>query len=293
MISFKQFLLESGKATAAYNTARANANDIRAALKFVSQVLDIPYKDLQDDLLGSTSITLSGQKEDSGDIDIAFSMEQSDIESTNKKMLDAVNGEGKYNAGTRVGSYAVPVNGKKVQVDLMFVRNKDWAKFSYHSSQGIDSKYPGAVRNIILATALAHTQEPGKDFVVRDVDGKVIARASKSIKLDTGMQRLFKMAKFNTKTGKYSSTLEKVNPEDLEKFLKDMGKYINFSHAEETTDNPDDVAEFIFGKGVGARDIMTAENVIKHIKKLKNSTEILSASREQLEKNKLPVPSEL
>ncbi len=292
-MSFKQFLLESGKATAAYSTARATASDIRAALKFVSRVLDIPYRDLQDDLLGSTSITLSGQKEDSGDIDIAFSMEQSDIDSTNKKMLDAVNGEGKYNAGTRVGSYAVPVNGKKVQVDLMFVRNKDWAKFSYHSSQGIDSKYPGAVRNIILATALAHTQEPGKDFVMRDADGKVIARASKSIKLDTGMQRLFKMAKFNPKTGKYSSTLEKVNPEDLEKFLKDMGKYINFSHREETTDNPDDVAEFIFGKGVSARDIMTAENVIKHIKKLKNSTEILSASREQLEKNKLPVPSEL
>ena len=293
MPSFKQFLLESGKATAAFGTSRATAGDIRAALKFVSRVLGIPYDDLENDLLGSTMITLGGKKEDSGDIDLAFSLEDSDVDSVNKKMLAAVDGEGKYNAGTRVGSYAVPVNGKKVQVDLMFVRNKDWAKFSYHSSQGIDSQYPGAVRNIILATALAHTQEPGKDFVMRDDEGRVIARASRSIKLDAGMQRLFKMAKINPKTGKYSSTLEKVSPEDLEKFLKDMGKYINFSHREEATDNPDDVAEFVFGKGVRAADIMTAENVIKRIKKLKNSAEILSASREQLEKNKLPVPSEL
>ena len=293
MISFKQFLTESGKATAKFEVQRAEPADVKASLEFVSKALGIPYDTLKNDLLGSTELTLLGKKKDSGDVDIAMSLEDSDAEQINQKMLKASGGEGGYNAGTKVGSYAVPVNGKKIQVDLMYVKNKEWAKFAYHSAIGRGSVYPGSVRNIIMLTALAHTQEPGKDFVMRDEDGKAIIRASKSVKLDSGMERLFKMAKVNAKTGKYNKTIETVDPKDIEAHLKSLGKDIKFSQEKEHTDVPDEVAAFIFGKGVKAADVMSAENVIKHIKKLKNANEIIEASRKELERLKLPVPKEL
>ena len=292
MLTFKQFMRESAKATSKFQVTRAGPDDIKKALQLVSKTLHIPYDDLKDDLLGTGRLTMMGKKEDSGDIDIAFSLKDANVDEINQKMLDAVDGEGSYNPGTKVGSYAVPVNGKKVQVDLMFVPEKKWAKFAYHSAHGEASKYPGAVRNIILTTALAHTQEPGKDFVIRDKDGKVIARASKSMTLDTGMKRLFKKVK-KLKSGELGKTLEKTDPKELESFLKELGKDIKFSHEEEFTNNPDDVAEYIFGKGVKAEDVMTAEDVISQIKKLKNSREILTSAKSELEKINLPVPIEI
>lgn len=293
MVTFKQFLTEGGHATEKYNTSRATQKDVQEVLSFVAKTLNIPLETLKSDLLGSTELTLLGKKEDSGDVDIAFSLKDSDVNDINKKMLDATGGEGAYNAGTKVGSYAVPVNGKKVQTDLMFVNNKDWAKFSYHSAIGRGSNYPGAVRNIIMFTALAHTQQPGKDFVIRGEDGKAVVRASKSITMDAGMKRLFKMAKVNAKTGKYNKSLETVDPKDIEAHLKSIGKDIKFSHDVDFSDNPDEIASYIFGKGVKAKDIMTAEDVIKRVKLLKNANEIIEASKSELTKAKLPVPKEL
>ncbi len=293
MITFKQFLIEGGHATEKFSTQRAKPADVKAALEFVSKTIGIPYSTLKNDLLGSTELTLAGKKEDSGDIDIALELGKHDMEDINKKMLAVVNGEGVLNRGTKVGSYAVPVNGKKVQVDLMFVNSRDWAKFSYHSDQGRGSKYPGAVRNIIMMTALAHTQEPEKDFVMRDEEGNVVARASRSIKMDTGMERLFKAAKKNPKTGKYNKTLDKMSGEELEKLLSAAGVKAKFSKDPDVITDPKKVVEFIFGKGVKPEDVSSAEKVIARIKKLKNSAEILKAAKSELERLKMIVPEEL
>ena len=293
MMSFKQFLIEGGKATAKFNTDRANSSDIEKALEFVHQSTNIPLNILKSNLLGSTRLTYAGKKPDSGDIDIAIPFSEYPIEGVNDKMLKAVSGEGTYNAGTKVGSYAVPVNGKKVQVDLMFVSNADWATWMYSSFQGEKSKYPGVVRNIILFAALAHTQEKDKDFVIRDDEGKPVIRASKSITMDSGMKRLFKMAKFNEKTGKYNKTISTVTPEEIENHLKKIGKNIKFSKDLEHTNNPDDIAKFIFGKGVKAKDLDTAEQVIAQIKKLPNAREIIAASKSELTRIGLEVPKEL
>lgn len=292
MITFKQFLIEGGNATSKWNTERANQSDIKGALEFVSKAIGVPYETLKRDLLGSTELTLLGKKKDSGDIDIAFSVKDADAESIDEKMRAATNGEGGYNKGTRVGSYAVPVNGKKVQVDLMFVNDKDWAKFMYHSSQGNGSKYPGAVRNILLFTALTKRQVPGEDFVLRDDEGNVLARASRSIKMDTGMERLFKVAK-KSKTGGYSKTLEKVGPEDVKAFLKELGKEVKFKGDPDITSDPSTVVQFIFGKGTKPEDVKTAEQVIALIKKQKDAAEIIKACKSELERLKMVVPEEL
>ena len=59
--------------------------------------------------------------------------------------------------------------------------------------------------------------------------------------------------------------------------LRDMylgsGEDINFSKEQDHTNNPDDIAAHIFGSSVKAKDIMTAEDVIKQISKLKNASE--------------------
>lgn len=293
MISFKQFLIEGGNALAKYGVQRAMKSDIEAALKFVAGTTDIPIEQLKGNLLGSTKLTYTGKRKDSGDIDIAVVASDFAPEEVNSDMLKATNSEGGYNSGTKVGSYAVPVNGKKVQVDLMFVGDGKWANWIYSSSHGDKSKYPGSVRNIILFTALAHTQEKGKDFVIRDKDGKSVVRASKSITMDAGMKRMFKMAKFNDKTGTYNKTVASVSADEIEEHLKKIGKNIKFSKDLEKTSNPDDVARFIFGPRVKASDLDTAEEVIKQVKKLPNAREILSASKSELTRLGMEVPKEL
>jgi hypothetical protein len=294
MISFKQFLIEGGHATEKYGTTRAKQADVAEALKFVSSKLGIPEQDLKSSLLGSTELTLLGKRDSSGDVDIAIELDGDNYISINKKMLAAVDNKGYWNQGAKIGSYAVPVNDKKIQVDLMFVSSKEWAKFIYHSAEGRGSKYPGAVRNIILFTALTFVQELGKDFVERDKDGNIIARASRSIKLDTGMQRIFKRAKINSKTGKINKTLEKVSPEELAQHLKQLGKNIEFAKNADVINVPDKVASFIFGSSVKAKDIMTAEDVIKHIKlNMHKPEKVLVKVKSELERNNLPIPIEL
>lgn len=295
MISFKQFLMvEGGHATEKYGTTRVKQADVQASLKFVASTLGMDESKIRDSLLGSTELTLLGKKEDSGDVDIAMELKGANLDDIHKKMMKAVNDEGYFNHGGKIGSYAVPVNGKKIQVDLMFVDNKEWAKFIFHSALGRGSKYPGSVRNSLLFTALTFVQEPGKDFVHRDEEGNVIARASRSIKSNVGMERLFKRAKINPKTGKANKSLDTVTPDELEAHLKQLGKKIDFAKDTDVIDVPDKIAEFIFGKGVKAKDIMTPENVIALIKSnMKNPDKILAQARKELERNKLPVPTEL
>ncbi len=289
--TFKQFLTEGGRATAKFKTERASADEIKSALAFVSKVTGTPVEELRNDLLGSTRQVLLGKKKDAGDVDIAFSLKNSDPEKLHAKMMKAVNNEGSYQSGSKIGSYAVPLGKKKIQVDFMFVDDKDWAKFMFHSPS--DSKYPGGVRNIILLTALAHTQVPGKDFVIRNDAGDSIVRASHSIYLGSGMRRLFKVAKVNQKTGKRNKTLDTVTPEELEAHLKEIGADVKFSHDLDFTNNPDTIASYIFGKGTKAKDVMSAEQVIALVKKMKNAAEVIKASKSELQKAKLPVPDEL
>ena len=292
MITFKQFIREGGSATSEWKVDRANAADIKAALQFVSKVLDRPYKELEDDLLGSTRLTLQGKKKDSGDLDIAFSVSKEDPERIDALMMKAVKGEGHYNKGTRVGSYAVPVNGKKVQVDLMYVTDKDWAKFTYHSSQGDGSKYPGAVRNSLIRHALANRMVPGEDFSLKDDKGNTIAKAQRVIKMDHGMERLFKVAK-QTKNG-LSKTLEKTDAEGVKQFLQQLGKSVKFKADPELVTDPVKAVVFIFGPGVKPEDVKSAEQVIQLIKaKFPNASEIFNDVRKELEKMEMPIPSEM
>ena len=295
-LSFKRFLLkEGGKATEEWGTERALKRDVKAAVVKVAKTLGISEEELAKSLLGTSRLTYYGKKSSSGDIDIA--VDSKNFPKFNDLMLHAVGGSGQYNTGTKVGSYAVEVNGKKVQVDLMFVSSLEFAKFMYYSTEGENSKYPGAVRNIMLMTLTAATLEDDKDFVVKDGED-VIARASRSLKLDTGLERLFKVAKMRKDGNGRTKSLEKVRPAELDSELKDIDreKIGAYQKSPDIINNPDKIAEFLFGKGVKGEDIMTAEQVSKLINekftgvKLK---EIKANVIKQLEISNFPVPQEL
>ncbi len=286
MVTFKQFLCEGGHATEKFGTERANAADIQQALEVVAGVLGVKPKNLERNLLGSGHLILSGHKQDSGDIDIA--LPEDGMERTHEAMLRAVGGKGTLNKGSKVGSYAVKSGDKLVQVDLMFVPDVEWAKFIYSSEHGRKSKYPGAVRNIILMAAVSLTQRPGEDVVVKNGDD-IIAKASRSLKLQGGLERLFKAAKVK-KDGTFSKTLDKVEPAEVAKHAKGA----KFSPKADIITDPTAVLQWLFGKGVTPEMVETAEQVIALIKKrLPNATEVLRKAATELEKSKLPVPSEL
>jgi hypothetical protein len=223
---FLDGLMEGGAATKNYRTERATQVDVDKAVKIVSKTLGL---DVTGSLLGSSETTLQGKKESSGDIDIALSRNEMKPAVAHAKMMELTGNKGSWNKGSGVGSYAVDVGDKLVQVDLMFVSDKKWAKFIFHSSEGRGSNYPGVVRNLLLMAAMRHTHEAGKDFIIKH-QGEVIARASRAIKLDTGVERLFKAAKFNDKTKKFNKTMEKMDPQQLAMHVHAItGKNVKFS----------------------------------------------------------------
>lgn len=324
MTTFKQFLREGGGATRVFNPSRASAGDIEEALHFASQLktLGMSLPQLRKALLGSADVTaLHVEKSlSSGDIDLAVPAPSSDEDLKARmtevydeavqhlKKIYAADPEhvgkkiGENNLGTRVVSLPIPLMQddqirKIVQLDLMFVKDVDWAKFAYHSAQHREdngSAYKGVVRNVLLTSAIVHHKEPGKDFVHHDPEsGNVIARASRSLKMDAGVERLFKLAKQSSKTGKFTKELEKVSPRDLETFLQSSGLEYKFSPDPDTITDPDELARLLFGPGTHAKDIMTAEGLIRKIKQLPNSKEILDHAVKDLEKRGLPVPEEI
>lgn len=300
IISFKKYLSslqESGKAVEKWvQGARATATDIKVALKFVAQHTGIPEQDLKDNLIGSTNHTLLGKQDDSGDVDIAMPSDQYDAREINKKLSDAVNGEVYYAPGLKTYSFAIPVsNEKKIQVDLMFVGSKDWAKFAYNTNTG--SKYKGVIRNQILFAVVTQHIEPGKDLVVKNQEGEVIARASRSLKFDTGLERLFKVA-LPKKDGTRKKTLDKVTPEVLKTELDKIDPELKdkFDPDPDPINDPQAAVTWMFGSGVKPADIDTAEKVIELIKtkfKPDDQKEIIEQAIKNLQNNKLPIPEEL
>lgn len=291
MITFKQFLTEGGAATAEFETVRATAKDIDLALKFVEKHTGILYSKLKDNLLGSTSHTLAGKKKDSGDLDIALEDGMFDRDEIVKKMQAATGMTKVHQTGGNVFSFAVPVGpDRRVQVDLMFVPSETWAKFGYHSA--LNSKYKGAVRNLLLVSVVKHIFEPGKDISVKDRNGDEVVRVRRGFKMDGGLERLFRVAPMR-KDGKGRVALRKGTAAEVETLLRQLGRDDKFSKEADTIMNPDKAAEFMFGKGVKASDLLSAEQVIEQIKKLPNREEIFKDAAKSIEDAGFDVPDEL
>ena len=280
MITFKGLILvEGGKATLKWGTERASKEDIVNAIAFVAKATGIDKDVLRDNVLGSVELTMLGYRQDSGDIDIALPASDYSKNEIHKKMMKAVGDQGVL-GGFGVGSYAVPVGNKKVQVDLMYVPNVKWAKFVYKNDLGRKSKYNNLIRNELLTCVLHQKPVKGEDVVVKDDDGNVIARASRSFKWDTGVERLFKSTtERKDGKGRYKS-MSKVTPEQLKKELKALGVNDTFKETPDIITDPDEFAKLLFGDNIKARQIETVEGLLGIMKKKLTAEEYKHAMSE-------------
>jgi hypothetical protein len=291
MMTFKQFLLEGGAATSAFNTVRATKQDIEKALDFVAKHTGIARQKLEGNLLGSTSHTLVGKKKDSGDIDIALEDGMFDRKEVVEKLRQATKMDKVHQPGGGTFSFAVPTGAdRRVQVDLMFVPSERWARFGFHSE--LDSAHKGVVRNLLLANLMKRIFEPGKDISIKDDEGNEVVRVRRVFKMDGGLERTFRVAPMR-KDGKGRVAPRKGTAEEADAILKQLGRKETFSRDPDPILDPDKAAEFMFGKGVKAKDVLSAEQVIKLIFKRPDHADIFEDAVEDLEKAELPIPEEI
>lgn len=292
MLTFKQFLMEGGKATEKYGTVRADSSDIRSVISKVAEISGIDASVLKDRLLGSGRLTYNGKQQDSGDIDLAIQADEVDTDELVKK-LEKFTGHPGRPIGGNTFSFAFPVGEKKVQLDIMVVPDIKWAKFSHHASEF--SKHKSGVRNELIHSTLKFTLVPGQDVRVRDDLGNDIARASRSYKLIDGVERIFKIAP-KRKDGKGRTlTPQKASPDEVAAVLKDIGHDGKFSKERDLVRDPDKFAQMLFGDGVKASQMMSTEQMIELIKKHRkaDADKIFKDAVKGMKRLKFPIPSEL
>lgn len=251
---------EGGYALKDAGVGRVKKEDIPATVQLVSQITGIPAEDLHP--LGSV-----GKMPDSGDIDLGVDVNKFNPEEIHQKMCNELGDDMcTYNKGTKVASYGFPIAGDPekglVQVDLMYVDNPSWATFSYHSP-GMDSKYKGAIRAMLLMGVAATYEEPGTDHFEYDpTSGDLIIRAGRTLDLNSGMRRIFQFRPKSKKGDKYLKSMKTISLSDFKEMFPD----VEVSGDEITIDDPKKVLTILFGGKVAPKDVHTAEQVIDLIK---------------------------
>jgi hypothetical protein len=224
------------------------------------------FKNVKKDLetLGCTDIRLlgsSGKKQESGDIDVAVKCELSrgDL----KVAIEDVLGVGSTRTvGSNIVSVRYPIYGANdkqkgsfVQVDVMLGKPAylAWSRFGTSTMKNHPDFSPlkGTVRNILLNTVTRIVSQetfPGKDE---------FERTRYTIDFDAGL---------------FKTTQTKKNKLPGKPPLKDW-KTLD---RELITDDPDEIARAIFGRGVKSSDLRRFEDVIAVIKRSPKLTTVSS-----------------
>lgn len=248
--------LSQGKALSNLNIISIPKEKVQAVLDYVSDVSGIPVEDLH-------TIGSAGKSDISGDLDVAVDTDKYTPFRIHDRMIKKLGDDyGVYNKGTRVGSYAISVSDTedwRVQVDLMFVDNVEWAKFSYFSA-GDKSEYKGAVRAVLLAAVAASLEEKGIDAIHYE-DDLLTVRVGRGIDMATGMKRLFQMRPNKKYGGGRVKSLKNVSPEEIRQMFPD----IEFDDGEITINDPHQVVQILFGPGTRPSNVDTAEEVLELI----------------------------
>lgn len=218
--------------------------------------------------LGCTKVEFigtTGKKPIMGDVDLAveFPGERDELYELAQDMFGA---DAVAKVGPTIVTISYPVhdsegglNGDHVQVDAMMGKTSylKWSRFGTSPTQGHADYSPvkGVVRNVLINVINRFTAEktfPGKQ--------SELDRTRYSVDWDKG---LFKVVQ--TKRNKDPKKKPLENWRTVER--------------EHITDDPDDIASFMFGKGTTAHDIRTFEGLVKALKK---SPHLKSMSREIL-----------
>jgi len=270
----------SGKALPGVVTVPINRDDVFDTVTYVADCMGIWVGDLV--TIGST-----GKADISGDVDLIVDITKFDPEQIHNHMLGLLGHERCFfNKGTSIGSYAAPIAGittnDLVQVDVMFVPNMEWAKFSFFSTGGIGTEHKGVIRNVLLQSVAGTLDVPGIDLTVYDDESQFpYIKIKRGMDINRGFRRIIQHNPKKKRGNAYTATPVSISMEDL------MSTYptIDFSNLMEypTIFNPEDALQEMFGFPVKREEVNTAEQVVLLINKLPHDRK--SVVRERCIKN--------
>jgi len=299
-------LLEGGNATKEYGTGAIHINEIESTLRALSNATKIPYDDIKNGVLGSV-----GKAEFSGDIDISLDGGTYD----KKELFDQLNAAGLNPVMGAVISFPFPIDGYDetkesekdrtglVQVDFMFGNTKVH-KFGYHSA-GDGSKYKGMIRTILVARGASAMNQLFYD----EGDDELVGRFGPAFSPNAGLNIHAKMrprkglSAAQKKAGETDTSGQprlkgekKVSVEDFKNEFPsaDVDKFGKTW----TMDEPDDIAQFLFGdvkSDVTADDLDRVETVIPLIRKKSPELQkvVLGRFKDRLVADGMEIPKEL
>jgi hypothetical protein len=226
----------------------------------------------------------------SGDIDIAVLAER--IAGENALSMDevltfvdsALRGSGyepTTNKGLQQCSIGVPVEGKPnngiAQIDLMLTDNLDFSTFMYHSPDftKAESKYKGLYRNILLMMIISNSKRETTKLTDK---GEVQEYKAYVLRLNQGVVSVAK-----TFMGKKGNIVKQAS------LLHDQDKFI--------TNTPEVITELAFGPDIPASEIMTFEDIWRHVTDSNfihkgKIDSILTDFKNRILQTKVPFPSE-
>jgi hypothetical protein len=284
-------LTENKKALGEIGAGRIKQNDITPTLSYFAKLSGVPIRHLHK--IGST-----GKLASSGDIDIAIDTTIHKHEKVHTTLVSALGADKvTSNHGTGVTSYAIPIKGDEknglVQVDVMYVANVEWAKFSYHSA-GDRSRYKGAVRTILISAVAAALNTKGTDYFEYTDDGSLSIRAGRSLDLNQGLRRIFQYLP-DRKDGKGKMKNMKSIPIDD---FKEMFPEVEVNNGQVIIDEPERVVKMLFGGSVTPSDVESAEQVLSLIKRKfsdEEQTKIFDIARKRAKglSAKMRLPAEI
>jgi hypothetical protein len=261
---------QGGYALKAVGVQRIDRCDIPATIQYVSILSGIPLVDMIP--LGST-----GKTPTSGDIDLAIDINKYNTTDIHKNMEQLLGSDScKYNPGTKVGSYAIPIKGNPdlglVQLDLMFVPNVKWAEFTYYSP-GTQSSYKGAIRRMMLQSVASTIAEEGTDIFVYDpVTNDLMVRIGRTMDMNLGLKRIFQIRPKKKRGEGYLSTVKTVPAADIRSAYPNL----IFDDMDMTTYDPTQALRVMFGMDIDPSLVETTEQIISLIQT------VLHPDRQQL-----------
>lgn len=250
-----------GYATKEAGTAPVLQTEIPKVIEIVSKFSSVPVEDLHP--LGST-----GKAPWSNDVDLAVDRNVFDPEMVKQSMSLA----GPYildfkdMTGLGVQSYAIEVDGKAVQVDLMFVDNLEWAKFAYWSPPTNESDYKGAVRTMLLMGVAANTSVVGYDGFYY-VDSQLVGRIGRTFDLNRGLRRIFQYRPKRKDGNGYLKSMKTVDTvEEVEEAIGSNMTMVVYRNPYLTFDNPLQALAIMFKRPIYPEHVEDAESVIRLIR---------------------------
>jgi hypothetical protein len=250
-----------GYATKEAGTTAVLRQDIPKVIELVSKFSSVPVEDLHP--LGST-----GKAPWSSDVDLAINRNVFDPEMVKQSMSLA----GPYilsfkdMSGLGVQSYAIDVDGRAVQVDLMFVDNLEWAKFAYWSPAAVESNYKGAVRTMLLMGIAANTSVAGYDGFYY-VDNQLVGRIGRTFDLNRGLRRIFQYRPKRKDGNGYLKSMKTVDTvEEVEEAIGSDMLMVTYRNPDITFDNPLQALAIMFKRPIYPGHVEDAESVIRLIR---------------------------